>query len=69
MTAADQGDVARWVQLVRAEYNEMPGMCLTKLQMQRLWGLEAEMCDGLVDTLVGARVLRKTATGTYVAAR
>ena len=51
----------------QAEYREMPGLNLTKLQMQRLWGLESFVCDALIDALVAARVLRRTVSGTYVA--
>jgi hypothetical protein len=37
-----------------------------KEQMQKLWGLDAFVCDALVDALVAARVLRRTADGAYV---
>lgn len=35
--------------------------------MQRLWGLDGYVCDALVGALVEARVLRRSATGRYVA--
>jgi hypothetical protein len=53
--------------LVQAEYREMPGLMLTKPQMQRLWGFGSEACDRLIDVLIGAQVLRRTANGAYVA--
>jgi hypothetical protein len=59
--------VSHWLQTIRAEYREMPGLSLTKAQMQRLWGMEAYLCDALVDALVAGRVLRETRGGTYVA--
>ena len=62
------GNIAHWLHLIQAEYQEMPCLSLTKPQIQRLWGLEAFLCDALVDALVAARVLRRTASGTYVAA-
>jgi hypothetical protein len=34
--------------------------------MQKLLGLDAFVCDALVDALVAARVLRRTAGGAYV---
>jgi hypothetical protein len=34
-----------WIQLIRAEYHEIPGLHLTKPQVQRLWNLERTMCD------------------------
>jgi hypothetical protein len=34
--------------------------------MQRLWGFDPFVCDALVDALVAARVLRRTANGRYM---
>jgi hypothetical protein len=61
----DQG-VTRWLELIQAEYREMPGLSLSKAQMQRLWGLDALVCDALVEALVAARVLRRTTSGNYM---
>jgi hypothetical protein len=44
----------------------MPGLSLSKMQMQRMWGLEPSTCDALVDALVAARILRRTLAGAYV---
>ena len=60
--------VTRWLELIRAEYREMPDLRLNKPQMQRLWGFDAFVCDALVDALVAARVLRRTTNGSYMAA-
>jgi hypothetical protein len=60
--------IATWLSRIQSEYREMPGLNLTKPQMQRLWGLESYVCDALIDSLVAARVLRRTIDGTYVAA-
>ena len=62
----EQAGIARFLQLIQAEYREIPGLNLTKPQMQRLWGLDQIMCDALVDALVGSHVLRRTLQGTYV---
>jgi hypothetical protein len=62
-----QTRISNMLDVITAEYREMPCLSLTKPQMQRLWGLEPIVCDGLVDALVTARVLRRTVTGTYVA--
>lgn len=32
--------ITYWLQLIRAEYLEIPGLCLTMEQAQRLWGLD-----------------------------
>ena len=55
-----------WIRMVQAEYLEMPGLHLTKTQIQRLWHLDDTACDAVLDTLVSRGVLRKTARGAYV---
>lgn len=64
--ALDQSGVTRWLELIQAEYREMPGLRLKKPQMQRLWGFDSFICDALVDALVAARVLRRTGDGSYM---
>ena len=61
-----QEGLTRWLELIQAEYREMPGLNLKKPQMQRLWGLDASFCDAVVDALVAARVLRRTTDGRYM---
>ena len=62
-----EASVAIWLNRIRSEYREMPGLSLTQAQMQRLWGVEAHVCAALVDSLVAARVLRRTPKGCYIA--
>jgi hypothetical protein len=57
-----------WVELMRAEYLEMPGLALSKPQARRLWGLDRETCDRLLDEMVCSRFLRKTPRDLYVRA-
>ena len=57
-----------WLHLIRAEYHEMPGLHLTKRQVQRLWNLDATTCEAVLETLETARFLRRTHTGAYVKA-
>jgi hypothetical protein len=64
--ALNHPGVVRWLELIQAEYQEMPGLTLKKNQMQRLWGLDANVCDALIDALVSARVLRRTMDGSYM---
>lgn len=55
------------VELIRSEYLQLPGLSLTKVQAQRLWGLDAPTCERLFEALVGERFLRKTSQrGRYV---
>jgi hypothetical protein len=58
--------VAEWIHVVQAEYLEMPGLQLTRPQIRRLWGLEQETCDTLLEQLLAARFLRRTARDVYV---
>jgi hypothetical protein len=65
MVATDV-DASDWLQQIRAEYLEIPGLSLTRQQAQRLWGLDPETCDVLLDTMVETRFLRRTSHGLYV---
>lgn len=60
--------LTRWLQLIQAEYLEMPGLHLTKAQVRRLWGLDEPMCDTLLDALVSAQFLARTHKQAYVLA-
>jgi hypothetical protein len=57
-----------WLRLIEAEYLEMPGLHLTRPQVQRMWGLEPRECDAVLDALVATNVLRKTDDGTFALA-
>lgn len=60
--------IDQWVELVRAEYREIPGLHLTKPQIQRLWGMDADTCNVLVDKLQAIHFLRRTQRDGYVRA-
>jgi hypothetical protein len=64
-TTADEITQA-WIQLVRGEYLEIPGLLLTRNQVERLWGLDASQCDDVLDGLVGSRFLARTPSGAFV---
>lgn len=57
--------VADWLPIVRSEFHEIPGLHLTKPQVQRLWGLDTVTCDELLDALVHDRFLKRTDKGMY----
>lgn len=57
MTTATARDLEPSRALVRAEYGEVPGMRLTVLQAQRLWGFDAVTCREVLDSLVERRFL------------
>ena len=58
-----------WLQLIRAEYAEVPGLHLTKPQVQDRWALDPWVCDALLNALVDAEVLRRTSDDVYVRVR
>ena len=55
--------VSDLVALIRSEYEEMPGLRLTRAQVQRLWLLDPAACDNVLRALVDAGYLRLTAGG------
>jgi len=59
-------DLAVSMDRVRAEYDEMPGLSLTREQMVRLFGIDSATCDLLLESLTEVRMLHKTSLGTYV---
>jgi hypothetical protein len=61
-------ELTRYLDLIRAEYRESPGLRLKKTQIERLWRLDPSMCDAVLKALLGARFLRRTDNGDYVRA-
>ena len=49
----------------RSEYREMPCMRLTLDQAMRLWDLDRQTCQNLLNSLVAARFLEIDAHGRY----
>lgn len=66
--SSSNATIADWVQLIRSEYLEMPGLQLTEIEVQRLWGLDATTSEALLDALVHAMFLRRTRDGFYARA-
>jgi hypothetical protein len=64
--SSSNATIADWVQLIRSEYLEMPGLRLTEVEVQRLWGLDATTSAALLDALVQAKFLRRTRDGFYL---
>ena len=57
------------VRRIESEYREMPGLCLTEAQAQRLWGLDRATCVDVLRLLVTRQVLKRTKAGLYLRAR
>ena len=51
---------------VQGEFVEMPGLCVTAAQAQRLWGLDRELCERLLETLVEKKFLAQRRDGTFI---
>jgi hypothetical protein len=60
--------ITDWLQLIRAEYLEIPGLRLTKPQVQRRWGLDHMTSEALLSALVDVKFLRCTRERAYVRA-
>jgi hypothetical protein len=58
----------RLLHRIRAEFLEMPGLCLTFEQAQRLWSLESRTCEALLTSLIDSRFLRRTDRGLFACA-
>lgn len=58
-----------WSQIVRGEYEESPGLQLTRPEFEASWGFDAGTADALLRALVAAGILEQTPRGAYVRAR
>ena len=56
------------VRRVQCEFVEMPGLQLTPAQATRLWGLERDACQAVINTLVASAFLRWTPSGAVTRA-
>ncbi len=61
-------EIEECCQRIQAEYCEMPGLCLTKSQIQRRWDLDGRQVEAVLERLTAARFLQKTKVG-YALAR
>jgi hypothetical protein len=61
-------DLERLVRRVREEFLEMPGLRLTPPQARRLWGLDTDACQAVINTLVACAFLKWTAGGAVTRA-
>jgi hypothetical protein len=52
---------------IRAEYREMPGLCLTFAQACRLWQLDSATCERVLHALVAEHFLGRTTNGRFMA--
>src|SRR5689334_2996987 len=66
MTPANPRDLTEaTIDRACSEFLEMPGLRLTAVQAQRLWGFDKATCARVLDFLVAAAFLTRDARGTY----
>ena len=65
MTANRAEHTDALLQRICGEYMEMPGLRLSAAQAERLWGLDAQTCAGLLALLVERRFLQRTSDGRF----
>ncbi len=51
---------------IRGEFNQMPGLCLTLQQAQRLWALDTATCTHVLEGLTTEGFLRRSTAGIYL---
>ena len=64
----ERRDVASRVALVerfRAEFREMPGLWVTRAEARRLFDMPEDICQRVLDRLVGEGTLIRTGGGIY----
>jgi len=50
---------------IRGEYREMPGLRLSPRQAARLWSIDCDVCEQVMDALVRSGFLRRDRNGMY----
>jgi DNA-directed RNA polymerase subunit RPC12/RpoP len=55
--------LATWI---RAEYESLPGLKLTREQACRLWSVQGDTCDEALQTLIDEGFLQRTGAGKFV---
>jgi hypothetical protein len=53
---------------VQGEFLEMPGLRVTRAQAQRLWALDAVVCEAVLAALVDARFLVESRNASFMRA-
>jgi hypothetical protein len=60
------GSLEEWVRIVRGEYEESPGLSLTREQAKRLWTFDAELCEAVLNSLMMSGFLRQNCRHMFV---
>ena len=68
MTTGSPGISPAVLDRIRSEYVEMPDLCLTPSQAQRLLALGDGVCHAALERLVEHKFLAHSAAGSYIRA-
>jgi hypothetical protein len=63
---ATNHSVEEWAQIVRSEYEESPGLALTRGQVKRLSGMNPDLCDAVLERLTKHGFLRENGRNMFV---
>jgi hypothetical protein len=61
LCAPRQQSLEEWTVIVRGEYDESPGLSLTRGEVQRWWSMDSTVCDAVLEHLTKTGFLRQTA--------
>jgi hypothetical protein len=64
----NETEVVTLVARIESEYREMPGLQLTAPQMQRMWCLDGDTCEVVIDLLVTHGTVVRTRADAYARA-
>ena len=64
----ERDNVQQLRQMILGTYLEMPGLMLTLDQAARFFGIEAGLCQSMLDHLAASGKLRRRPVGAYVLA-
>jgi hypothetical protein len=60
------GTMEQMLRRIQCEFLEMPGLRLTLAQAERLWNLDALVCESLLSALIDVQFLGRTVDGTFI---
>ena len=67
MSARTEGpSLEGWIQIVRSEYEESPGLSLTREKATRLWNLDVDLGEAILHRLTTNGFLRQNAKQMFV---
>jgi hypothetical protein len=64
--ATTQPKLQEWLQLIRAEFDELPDLRLTHAEVEERWAIDATIAEALLSALVSVGFLRRSDQGMYM---